>query len=253
MLSIFKKHKTGLVLSGGGARGIAHLGVLQYLHENKLRPSIISGVSAGSLAAAFYADGHAPSEILDFFSSKKLYHLMRLTFPKSGFLKVKGLKDILSKNLKAQNIEDLELPIVIAATNFNTGKIEYFTRGNLIDALLASSAIPTLFELHKMNGNLYFDGGIMDNLPIKPILGVCRKYIAVHVNPLAPIEKASSPIQVAERAFHLAIAAELENKKVLFDTFIEPPELSDFSMLDVKKSREIFDIGYHHASKVLAK
>lgn len=251
MLSIFKKHKTGLVLSGGGARGIAHLGVLQYLHENNIRPSIISGVSAGSLAAAFYADGYAPTEILEFFSSKKLYHLMRLTLPKSGFLKVNGLKDILSENLKAKNIEDLEIPIVIAATNFNTGKIEYFTKGNLMNALLASSAIPILFEVQKINGSLYFDGGVMDNLPIKPILGKCRNYIAVHVNPLGKLEKASSPIQVAERAFHLAIAAELENKKQLVDTFIEPPELSDFGMLDVKKAKEIYDIGYHHASKVL--
>lgn len=252
MLSIFKKHKTGLVLSGGGARGVAHLGVLQYLQENKIRPSIISGVSAGALVAAFFADGYSPSEILNFFTSKKMYNLIRLTFPKSGFMKVNGLKDILSKNLRSKNIEDLQLPIVIAATNFNTGKIEYFQQGNLIDALLASTAIPVLFEIHKINETLYFDGGIMDNLPIKPILGKCRKYLAVHVNPIGELKKVNGPMQVAERAFHLAIAAELENKKQLIDTFIEPPELTHFGMLDVKKSKEIFDIGYHHAAKVFA-
>lgn len=241
-----------MVLSGGGARGIAHLGVIQYLQEKSIKPTIISGVSAGALVAAFIADGFSPFEVLELFTSKKLYHLMRLTFPRSGFLKANGLKEILSKNLRAKNIEDLRTPIIVTATNFNSGSVEYFSHGNLVDALLASTAIPTLFEVHKINGSTYFDGGIMDNLPIKPILGKCRKYIGVHVNPLGYLEKAGSPIQVAERAFHLAIGAELENKKSLFDIFIEPPELTEFGILDIKKAREIFDVGYYHAAKVLA-
>lgn len=253
MLPLFKKHNTGLVLSGGGARGIAHLGVIQCLQEKQVKPTIISGVSAGALVAAFIADGFSPFEVLELLTSKKLHHLMRLTFPRSGFLKANGLKEILSKNLRAKNIEELEMPIVITATNFNSGSVEYFTKGNLVDVLLASTAIPTLFEMHKINGSTYFDGGVMDNLPLKPILGKCRKYIGIHVNPQGNIEKANSPIQVAERAFHLAIGAELDNKKSKFDLFIEPPELAEFGILDIRKAQKIFDIGYRYATTVLEK
>jgi len=254
MTSVFKrKYKQGLVLSGGGARGFAHLGVLQCFEEHNICPSIISGVSAGSIVGAFYSDGYKPLEIFKLFSSQKMYRLMRLTFPRFGVLRVSGLKEILVKNLRSKRIEDLPIPLVIAVTNYNTGKIEYLSEGNLADAVLASAAIPVLFEVQKINGNFYFDGGVMDNLPLKPILGRCKKIIAVHVNPLGKIEKINGLMQVAERAFHLAIGAELENKKQNVDLFIEPPELTEYGLLDVKNSLEMFKIGYKHTSQVLGK
>jgi NTE family protein len=125
LFTLFKKYKTGLVLSGGGARGFAHLGVLKALEEKKIKINIFSGVSAGAIAAAFYADGYTPEEILNIFSSKKVFHLMRITIPRSGLLKTKGLKEVLKKHLRATNIEDLKIPVIIAATNFREGKIQY--------------------------------------------------------------------------------------------------------------------------------
>lgn len=253
MIQFFKKYKTGLVLSGGGARGFAHLGAIKCLKENGIEPSIISGVSAGALAAAFYADGYEPEEVVEIFSSKKVSSLLRFALPKLGLVKTRGIKDILSQNLRAKNIEDLKLPIVIAATNYNSGGIEYFSEGNLVDALMASTAIPFLFEAYQIEDHYYLDGGVMDNLPIRPIMHQCKKYIAVHVNPLSQKEKIGNPVHVAERAFHLAIASEVAHTKEHVDIFIEPPQLSEFGMLDIRKALEIFDVGYKHAKEILGK
>ncbi len=84
MRSLFKKYKTGLILSGGGARGFAHLGVLQALNEHGIKPSIISAASAGALAGAFYADGYEPYEILDFFLSENFIALCAWYCPVPG-------------------------------------------------------------------------------------------------------------------------------------------------------------------------
>jgi NTE family protein len=246
-----KKYKTGLVLSGGGARGLAHLGVLKALDERKIKIDILSGASAGALAAAFYADGFSAEEIFDLFTSKKIYELMRITIPRTGFLKVNGIKDILQNNLKAKRIEDLKIPVIIAATNFREGKIEYISKGNLIDTLLVSSGIPILFEISQIENVQYIDGGIMDNLPISPLRKVCRKCIAVHVNPIGRLEKVNSLIQIAERTFHLALMSEINTKKSQVDLFIEPGKLVDYGLLDMKKASEIFKIGYEETLRVI--
>jgi NTE family protein len=251
MSGLFKKYKNGLVLSGGGARGLAHLGVLKALEEKKIKVDIISGVSAGALAAAFYADGYTPEEILDLFSKKKIYDLIHITIPRMGLLKVNGIKDLLSNNLRSKYIQDLKIPIVIAATNFCEGKIEYMEQGVLVDALLASSCVPVLFEIAEIDQVPYVDGGVLDNLPITPIRKNCRKCIAVHVNPIGQQEKIKGLFQITERAFHLALSSEIVYKKSQIDLFIEPAELKNFGFLDIKKSEEIFQIGYEEAIRVI--
>ncbi len=250
MLKLFKKYKLGLVLSGGAARGFAHLGVLKAMNEKEMDPGIISGVSAGSLAGAFYADGFTPEETLEIFKSKKIFELMRLVLPRTGFLKVAGLKTILKKNLRSKNIEDLNIPLIIGATNFLEGRMEYFDKGNLVDCLLASSCIPVLFQVQTIDGVPYIDGGVMDNLPIYPIENSCKKIIAVHVNPLGREKKVNSPIHVAERTFHLAIASNIHRKKKLADIFIEPLALEKYGLLDTRKANEIYRIGYDAAMNI---
>lgn len=251
MILFRKKYKTGLALSGGAARGLAHLGVLQVLNEKGIKVDIISGASAGSLAGAFYAEGYDPREILEIFSSKKIYDFFRLAFPRSGFFDIKGLKKFLSKNLHTKNIEDLSIPLIIAATNFQKGEINYFDKGNLIDLLVASSSIPLLFKTAKINSVDYIDGGIMDNLPIKPLIDKCSRIIAVHTNPIGEQKKIHHPVQVIERAFHLAIASEINRKKAEADIFIEPEKLKEFGLFDLNKANEIFEIGYKAAQKCI--
>lgn len=239
-----RKYRTGLVLSGGAARGIAHLGVLEAILEKKIQIDIISGVSAGSIAGALFLDGYHPREILEFFANQKIYKLIRISVPRSGFFKIEGLKKILKSNLRAKKIEDLEKPLIITVTNYLKAQVEYFSEGPLIELILASSSIPVLFEAQYLNKVPYIDGGIMDNLPVDPLANKCKKIIGVHVNPIGETNTSSGPWQVAERSFHMAIASEIKRKQEQMDLFIEPNELTKFGMMELRKAEKIYKVGY---------
>jgi len=245
------KYKTGLVLSGGAVRGVAHLGVLQALLEKDISVDILSCASAGALAGAFFSQGYSPEEILKIFSRKKIWELVRISIPRSGFFKIDGLKKVLTTHLRIRRIEYLPIPMFIAVTNLQEGKVEYLSEGPLIDSLIASSSIPTLFEATHLNNSLYIDGGIMDNLPVSPIKKQCAKIIAVYANPTGKIDKIKHPAQIAERAFHLAIASDIQRKKRSVDIYIEPGKLESFAMFDLRKAKEIFRAGYEEALAVL--
>jgi NTE family protein len=247
-----KKYKTGLVLSGGAVRGIAHLGVLRAIEEKEIPIDIIAGASAGALAGAFIAEGYRSEEILDIFLRRKIFEIVRISVPRTGLLKVEGLKKILKSQLKSKNIEDLPKPLIISATNFCEGRVEYFSKGPLVEALIASAAFPIIFETAKIGNTAYIDGGIMDNLPINTIRDKCKKVIAVYANPTGKIDPPKNLIQITERAFHLAIASEIIHKKAMADVFIEPLKLKKYGLLELRKAHEIYQIGYEAAISELA-
>ncbi len=248
-----KSYKTGLALSGGAARGLAHLGVVKALYEHDIKPDCISGTSAGSITGVFLADGFDPEEMLEIFLEKKIYNFLGLTFGKMGLLKIKGIREVLEKNLKAKTFEDLKTPLFVASTNLNSGEIEYFSEGDLIEKVIASSSIPVLFTPVKINGSLYADGGILDNLPVKPLKGKCKRIIGVHVNYTGPDDTIDSMMKIAERSFHLSTGARIAEMAKECDLFIEPEGLKKFGLLDIGKGRKMFEIGYKEASKMLDK
>ena len=168
------RYKTGIVLSGGGARGFAHLGVLLALNEAGIFPDIISGTSAGALIGVLYADGYTPGEIMKLLDANTSFHYIRPTVPKEGLLQISGIIKILRDNLRAKTFEELKLPLIVAATNLNYGRIEYFSAGELLQPVIASASIPVLFKPVLINGCLFVDGGVLDNLPIKPVEEVCE-------------------------------------------------------------------------------
>jgi len=244
-------YKTGLVLSGGGARGFAHLGVLQALEENGLKPDLISGVSAGAIVGAFYADGYLPYKILEMFVEKKIFSLVKLTFSTEGFLKMTGLKELIKDYLRAATFEDLKIPLIIAATNMTKGEMVYFKQGRLFDKIIASASIPILFEPYKIDGDVYVDGGVFDSMPVSPILGKCEKIIGVNINPRFEQKKLNGLIRIAERSFYLRVNSHVQETMKECDIFIEPKALKNYGLFDVKKAHKMFDIGYAEAQKVL--
>jgi len=239
-----KKYKTGIILSGGAVRGFAHLGVLKALNENNIFPDAISGVSAGALVGAFYADGYSPEEIFEIFSNNSIFDFVKVAIPKNGFLGNKNLTKVLKKNLRAKNFENLKIDFTLAATNLNKGELRYFNSGEIIPALIASTSIPILFQPVEIDNEMYVDGGVFDNLPIVPLEGKCRKIIAVHVNPIGYEKDIKGIMKVAERSFHLAVGATIDSVKEKAEIFIEPDELKNYSLMNVKNARKIFEIGY---------
>ncbi len=239
-----KKYKVGLVLSGGGARGFAHLGVIQALHEEGIFPDVVSGTSAGALAGVLYADGFSPEEILKLMNSGSRLDFMRPAMPREGLLQINGIIKILKSNLKATTFEKLKIPLFVAATDLNNGKSVYFSKGDLIDPVIASASIPVLFQPVKINNISYVDGGVLDNLPVYPVQTKCKILIGSFVNPVGYVEKLSGLINIAERTFMLNMSKEINEKAGLFNLLIAPKELRNFKILDPEKAADLFELGY---------
>jgi NTE family protein len=241
----------GLALSGGGARGIAHLGVLKALLEKDMKPKIISGVSAGALVGTLYASGLEPDQILEWLLKKNLYRYVRPAWSRFGFLNSRKLIAIYKAFLPIQTFEELHIKVIISAADIREGKTIYFSEGDIIKPVLASTCIPILFAPIEMDGKLLVDGGIINNLPVEPLVGHCDLIIGVHTNPSNPQYKIRSIKSMIERTFHLAVYTNVIERIKYCDLFVEPPDMINYGLFEVSKSREIFNSGYVYAKKLL--
>lgn len=241
----------GFVLSGGGARGIAHLGVLKALDELGLRPGRIAGTSAGAIAAAMTAAGYSPDEVLEILQTTSLMRFMRPAFNRMGFLKMDRLEALYQKYLPDDSFESLKVPVTIAATDLLEGRTIYFNSGSLIRPLMASCCLPGIFEPILHQKRLYVDGGVLNNMPLDPLEDCCDLFVGSHVNPFGITERPITSIKaVMERSMYLAINKSSQQQFAKFHLLIEPPELKNYTVLDVRKAREIFRIGYLHTLKL---
>ena len=247
------KFETGIVLSGGGARGFAHIGALKALNESGIYPQAISAVSAGAIVGAFYADGYTPDEMYDLFASLDLYKMLRFYRPSFGVLKAHGLKKVLQQKLRHKNLEDLPVSLTVSATNFTKAKTEFFHSGSIIDAVLASSAIPMILKPYTINGNMYVDGGLMNNLPVEPLENKCEQLIGINVNPVHEVTRFKSFRNYSDRVLHLAIRANVKHNIEKCDIYIEPPDLMDYHLFKISSAKAIFEKGYRHTKQLLRK
>lgn len=241
--------KVGLVLSGGGARGISHLGVIKALEEFNVKVNLISGTSAGSITGCLYSYGYKPDEIVKMISATKFARSLKLAWAWTGLLSLNGLKELFIKFIPENSFEALKIPVTIAATEIKKGKIEYFTRGELIPAILASSCVPAVFNPVQYNGGFYVDGGVLDNLPVKAIYDQCEFIIGSHCNFIRSDVDLKNFRSVIERSLLMAISGNTTVSKTLCNVLIEPPELGKYSGFDLSKAHEIFDIGYKYTKE----
>lgn len=172
----------GLVLSGGGARGLAHIGVLEVLGAQGFEAEVVAGTSMGAVVGALYASGKKPSEILDIARSTPWLRLLDLV-PRPGLISQRGLREFLAKHLPAK-FEKLSKRLVVTAVDLETGRLAYFSEGDLTGAVLASAAYPGLVAPVTFEGRTYVDGGVLDNLPVDAARFMRARYVlAVDVTP----------------------------------------------------------------------
>lgn len=244
--------KVGLALSGGGARGFAHLGVLKALEEAGIKVDMLSGASAGSVAAAFYAYGYGPEETLKIFENTNILKLVWPAFSVTGLLNIQKTESVYKKYLEKDSFEDSEIPLYIAATNLNEGKAELFNSGSLRQAIMASCCIPFIFDPVKIGNDHYVDGGILNNMPTEILKEKgCDFIIGVNVAPVIKEPTLSGPKRMFERVTVLALSANVLASSKLCDVYIKPAELRSFGTFDFKKSRELFQIGYDYTKDML--
>lgn len=241
--------KPAYILSGGGARGFAHLGVLQCLEEEGLRPAALAGTSAGAIAAALYAAGQSPRDILKLLKESHYFGWSAIAWQKQALFSLDALKKVLKKVIPIDDFSALPIPVHVAVTDLKKGESLILSSGKLIEAVCASAAVPVLFEPVKRDGRWLVDGGLLNNFPVEPLLQSGYPLIGIHVNRIEEA-KSAKPFSTAsglmDRCFHLAIASTVYAKQAHCAVFIDV-ELDDYPMFDVKNADKIFAAGYEAA------
>jgi len=183
------KKKIGLTLSGGGVRGAAHVGLLQFLEENDIEIDIIAGTSAGAIVGALYAAGNSPQTILEVFKQVRLFDFSNFTWAKPGLLDSDRFESIFEPYIRKNDFQELQKELYMVACDVLKGEEVVFSKGPVIRAVLASSSFPGVFTPVKINDDLYVDGGVFNNFPADLIRDKCDFIIGMNVNPLNTIEE----------------------------------------------------------------
>lgn len=239
--------KIGLVLSGGGARGIAHLGVIKALLEQGIQISRLSGTSAGAITGALTATGYTPDESLKIIESSSFVRHLRPAWTRMGLLRIDTAIDLYRKYIPADSFESLSIPLHVAAVDLNAGELIIFEEGELIRPVLASCCLPGIFEPLLINKKQYIDGGVLNNLPIEPVLGKVDYIIGSHCNPFPANKPIRTARGVIERSLVLSVRSKTKERLEQCNFVVEPPTLVNFSVSDIRRARDIFQAGYRYA------
>lgn len=247
-----KKPVIGLTLSGGGMRGIAHIAVLKALEEYDLKPQIISGTSAGSIIAAFYSIGTSPDEMMEIVKKTTFFSRSYLKLSKNGIFSSKFIMKLLMDYFPEDDFKVLKIPVYVAATEMTHGIVDFFSEGELFRPLLASSSVPFVLPPVRIGEKVYVDGGVLDNLPIEPIIDKCDFLIASHVNSISydSLENMSL-MKEFDRILHLAIAKSVYSKAKSCDIFLDPPKMTKFSLFNKRSLDDMFSEVYDYTCKEL--
>jgi NTE family protein len=250
-------YRIGLTLSGGGAKGIAHIGVIKALLENNIHPEIISGSSAGSIIGALYAADISTDDMIQAVSSATFYKIFRLVgIPGVGFVKLDYLKEKLAEHVKTDSFEALKRPLYVCATNLNLGRPVLFNSGTLFDKVMASCAVPWLFNPIEIDGHLYADGGITNNLPANAIREQCDVLIGSNVKPKVVVQEnrdLNSFLTIAQRVTDLSLWTNSKPNVKLLDVYIAPEKIRDMGSFNIGKTKEFCEVGYEETMNQMPK
>jgi NTE family protein len=159
--------RIGLALGGGAARGFAHIGVIQALEENGIRPDLVVGTSAGSLVAALYASGLRGVELAQLADAMDESAITDWAFPGRGLIRGEALARFVREHTGGKSIEQMPLPLGIVATDLDSGAPILFQRGDTGMAVRASSAVPAVFQPVRIGAREYVDGGLVSPVPVR--------------------------------------------------------------------------------------
>ena len=240
-------YRLGLALSGGGAKGFAHLGVFKLLEECGLKPDIIVGTSVGALMGTLFADGYSADELKELFTGREFSEFAQLQLPKSGLFDSKRFRYFLKRHLRAKTFEELKIPMIVVATDLDNGESHEFSSGPIVEAVTASCSIPIIFSPVVINGVHYVDGGLFHNFPVSIIRDRCERVIGVNVSPLVPQKYKQTIFHIAERSYHYMFRANTLEDREMCDVLIEAEEFGMYKTFDLENVEQIARIGYDAA------
>jgi len=246
-----KKGKIGLVLGGGAARGLAHLGVLKVLKDNNLSVDFVVGTSIGSLMGAICA---ADLDLEKSFKMAKGFtwkDFIDLTYKGLGLFPGKKLRQTIDKVLGDLHFSDLKIPLIVTTTDLELGELVLIRSGSVAEAVRASCSIPGIFSPLEIDGKLLFDGGVLENLPVN----IARQegadtVIAVDVGFSFLQKRPQNIIEVIYKAFLLKGEALTFYHREKADVLIAP-DLPGVDQMDFHKAQECLYGGMKAAEKAL--
>lgn len=249
--------KPGICLSGGGALGIAHVGVLQALEEKGIFPAVISGSSMGAIVGTLYAAGYSPADILELIHEDKLYRISKLMtfnpgFLKSGLSKHDSLKDLIRELIPHNSFELLKKKMHICVMNLNKSAWEIVDSGGGLDSWVAASAsVPGFFEAFHNEGMFYVDGGVLNNFPAQCIRQKCRILIGVDVFPMQIPFSLTKPVDSIAFSLRAMLRQNSQEGRAMCDFLIEPRAVDEFNEFRFDAYHEIFRFGYDAAARYM--
>lgn len=243
--------KIGLALGAGGARGFAHLGVIKVFKDAGIPIDIIAGSSMGALVASFYGAGIDLDRLYKFSLAFRRKYFLDFTVPKMGFIAGKKVKDFIRMFTHGKNIEDLQIPIGIVATDLLTGEKVVFKQGPIAEAVRASISIPGIFVPEKYNGRILIDGGVTDRVPISVAKEMGADIIiAVDVSRVKRNAEITSIYDVIMQSIDIMQTEVINYREMAADIIIRPP-VEQYSSRAFTNIEEIITIGEEEAKKHL--
>jgi NTE family protein len=239
------KATLGLVLSGGGARGIAHIGVIDALRSHDIEPDAIAGSSSGAIIGALAAAGHSTETMLEFFQKASPFRLSVVTVRKAGILDTAKVVASFREYFPEDSFEALKIRLFLTATDIINARLRIFESGPLISAILASCSLPMVFTPTEIDGRWYVDGGVINNFPIEPLRGRCDVVVGHYASPLRSLREPDlhGLLAVSERALEVGMHFASKEKFHECDVMLSCPELNRYSLFDTRHHREIFEAG----------
>lgn len=258
--------KIGLTLGGGGARGFAHIPILETFDELGVRPRCITGTSIGAILGALYASGHSAAEIVamvkqliaprnasfkEIIRNKDPFKALSLIDPHfslkpKGLIKGEKFLAFLYEQMQVSTFQELEIPFKAVATDFWNRRQVVFDTGELLPAIRASMAIPYIFTPVIIDGKVLVDGGLVNNVPHDLLDPECDIQIAVDImgRRSVPTDKPPSPIEAIGHTYQVMMDAMAQEKlrHHPVDIYVQPP-LLDIEMLDFHKAEAIYEQG----------
>lgn len=245
-------YRLGVALSGGGARGFAHVGALKALEEAGMKPDVIAGVSAGAVAAVMYAAGVPLDEMLSLFTSTKFTDIARPSLIHGdGMFSLMRFKQFIEEATGIDRLENLRIPTYVGVTDLDHGEPAEFHEGPLGERVVASCSIPIVFSPVEIDGIHYVDGGVLRNLPAWIIREKCETLIGINVSPLRTFEYKKSFLDIGMRTYNLMAKANQQQDMDICDHVIITPELIHYQVFNLKDIHKAYLSGYAAAHRAI--
>lgn len=238
-----------VALSGGAARGAFHLGVLDFCEQHNITIEAYSGSSIGAIISASHASGISAKEQLKIFASKEIRQALKFNYFRNGLLKIDSTNKIIDDLLPIKKLEDIPKPLYVNAYDTKEKKLHYFNEGDTVTLCMASSALVPLFKPVKYKGMYLIDGGLFDNVPIKPLLDKNYDIFSVDLFPKKNSHTTLklNPMKALKKKFFKQLYENHKHSIANTNQYLGSQHIRGFSLYTFKELEECFKLGFKEA------